>query len=392
MANWAKECRLCRYAGGRCIPGYKKVHVRTDQACRLHEATTKDNVYAKVRQQQQRDPSRSRGEATTPPPGGDGPARPNLDHMVRFVTKKGLGLLFHSGPLDKWIGREVHYEEETERFWETPGEYFNDEMTKSYTAYRGSLQKRRALGRAADKLVKITDKYLPKVTDEARVYVMRFPQESQDPNTPEASEKGAEESKRPCDKGGSKPPTEKGQTAEPMGRSEPSSRNTTSPNHPDPKESGGELKSADAATPHDPPDLPVLEEVVDWGGTSSEASDSHDDSHTPRERGSPDRHSPEKGETQPKTPSRSPTRSSSGLGGMRPRSPSRSPHRSPTRSPTRLGGMRPRTPSRSPRRNVQLVPNQHWRNVRAVQAHMARSRSTRPSRQLSPTRGEAAAK
>ena len=41
MANWAKECRLCRYAGGRCIPGYKKVHVRTDPACRLHEATTK---------------------------------------------------------------------------------------------------------------------------------------------------------------------------------------------------------------------------------------------------------------------------------------------------------------------------------------------------------------
>ena len=70
MANWAKECRLCRYAGGRRIPGYKKVHVRTDPACRLHEATTKDNVYAKVRQQKQRDPSRSRGEATTPPPGG----------------------------------------------------------------------------------------------------------------------------------------------------------------------------------------------------------------------------------------------------------------------------------------------------------------------------------
>ena len=158
------------------------------------------------------------------------------------------------------------------------------------------------------------------------------------------------------------------------------------------KKAGGKLKSADAATPHDLPDLPVLEEVVDWGGTSSEASDSHDDSHTPRERGSPDRHSPEKGETQPKTPSRSPTRSSSGLGGMRPRSPSRSPRRSPTRSPTHLGGMRPRTPSRSPRRNVQLVPNQHWRNVRAVQAHMARSRSTRPGRQLSPTRGEAAAK
>ena len=251
-------------------------------------------------------------------------------------------------------------------------------MTKSYTAYRGRLQKRRALGRAADKLVKITDKYLPKVTDEARVYVMRFPHKI--PILLKQARRVRKKAKGHATKGGSKPPTEKGQTAEPMGHNE--FKHTTSLNHPDPKESGGELESADAATPHDPPDLPVLEEVVDWGGTSSEASDSHDDSHMPRERGSPDRHSPEKGETQPKTPSRSPTRSSSGLGGMRPRSPSRSPRRSPTRSPTHLGGVRPRTPSRSPRRNVQLVPNQHWRNVRAVQAHMARS----------PTRGEAAAK
>ena len=39
MANGGKECRLCRYAGGTCAPGFRKVHVRTDPACRLHEVT-----------------------------------------------------------------------------------------------------------------------------------------------------------------------------------------------------------------------------------------------------------------------------------------------------------------------------------------------------------------
>ena len=46
---------------------------------------------------------------------GDGPPQPSLDHKARFVTRKGLG------PLDKWIGREVTYEEATDRFWEMPG-------------------------------------------------------------------------------------------------------------------------------------------------------------------------------------------------------------------------------------------------------------------------------
>ena len=143
-------------------------------------------------------------------------------------------MVLHDQTLTIWCASsEVHYEEETERFWETPGGYFNDEMTKSYTAYRGRLQKRRALGRAADKLVKITDKYLPKVTDEARVYVMRFPHKI--PILLKQARRVRKKAKGHATKGGSKPP----QTAEPMGRNEPSSSSTTSPNHPDPKESGG---------------------------------------------------------------------------------------------------------------------------------------------------------
>ena len=87
-----------------------------------------------VLHRKQGEPSQNSGDATTPacePPGEDGPPQPSLDHKVRFVTGKGLGLLFHPGPLDKWIGRDVTYEEATDRFWETPGEYLSDEMAES---------------------------------------------------------------------------------------------------------------------------------------------------------------------------------------------------------------------------------------------------------------------
>ena len=75
------------------------------------------------------------------------------------------------------------------------GEYLSDEMAESYAAYRGRLRKRHALGKAADKLVKITDKYLPRITDEARVYIMKFIEvPTQDPGAPQASPQSAEKS------------------------------------------------------------------------------------------------------------------------------------------------------------------------------------------------------
>ena len=180
-------------------------------------------------------------------------------------------------------------------------EYLSDEMAESYAAYRGRL--RRGLGKAAEKLVKITDKYLPRITDEARVYIMKFPH---------------------------KIPVLLKQT----------------------RKVRKKAKSRAAFWRRR------------WIGTSSEASDSRADSQAPLEGEIPALQSPSRGMTRPRTPSRSPTRSSP---------------RSPARSSSHLGGMRPRTPSRSPRRNVRLVPNQHWRNVQEVQAHMARSRSARPS-------------
>ena len=153
---------------------------------------------APVLHRKQGEPSQNNGDATNPacePPGEDGPPQPSLNHKVRFVTGKGLGLLFHSRPLDKWIGRDVTYEEATGRLWETPGEYLSDEMAESYAAYRGRLRKRHALGKAADKLVKITDKYLPRITDEARVIQSVYHEvPTQDPGAPQASPQSAEKS------------------------------------------------------------------------------------------------------------------------------------------------------------------------------------------------------
>ena len=92
-----------------------------------------------------------------------------------FDTMKGLGLLFHPGPLDKWIGRKVTWEQETRKWRNEEGEYLDQNEAESYEAYRGRLSTRHELGKAADKLVRIADRYLPKVADETRVFIMRFP-------------------------------------------------------------------------------------------------------------------------------------------------------------------------------------------------------------------------
>ena len=113
-------------AGERVPQDSERVNVthRTDPACRLHEVTDQDKCERESPAPQAGGAQPEHGDATTPacePPGEDGPPQPSLDHKVRFVTGKGLGLLFHPGPLDKWIGRDVTYEEATGRFWETPG-------------------------------------------------------------------------------------------------------------------------------------------------------------------------------------------------------------------------------------------------------------------------------
>ena len=96
------------------------------------------------------------------------------------------------------------------------------------------------------------------------------------------------------------------------------------------------------------PVLPDFEADVDWGRSDSEVSSDSCTTTCVREGEVP---RPEMGAMQPRTPSHEPRRQAS------------------------LGAQRPRTPSHSPQ-PVRLVPNQRWREVQQVQAHMARRRHT----------------
>ena len=361
------ECRLCRYAGGVCTTGYRKSHVRSDPACRLYKAIDKGTENVVAMSGRQKEPSQSSGGATptsgTPKRGKAAPAKPNLDHMIIFRTgKKRLGLLFHPSLLDKGIGRKIQYEETTGKFRDEAGEYLNDEMAESYSNYWGRLCSRHELGKAADKLVCITDKYLPRITDETRAFIMRFPH-----RIPQLL-KQARQVRSLARGGKTMPKSQTGRTLQSTtstsktatDEGEPASAQSVAgaASNPEPQdEQDQELTeptrpplAGDTAYHYVQPVPPDFEADVDWGRSDSEASS---DRYTTTR-------APEGELPRPE------------VGAMRPRTPSRSPRRQ-----TSLGAQRPRTPSRSPRRQpVRLVPNQMWREVQQVQAHMARQRHT----------------
>ena len=65
------------------------------------------------------------------------------------------------------------WEQETGKWRDEEGEYLTQDVAESYEAYQGRLSTRHELGKAADKLVRIADRYLPKPADETRVFIMR---------------------------------------------------------------------------------------------------------------------------------------------------------------------------------------------------------------------------
>ncbi|CAE7774197.1 unnamed protein product [Symbiodinium sp. CCMP2592] len=95
--------------------------------------------------------------------------------MVQHETRGGLHFLFHPSPLDVWIGRNVQHNDETGKLYDEKGEPLGESDREAYAGYRGRLSQRRALGAAADKLVKITDEFMPRITNETRAFIMRFP-------------------------------------------------------------------------------------------------------------------------------------------------------------------------------------------------------------------------
>ena len=156
-------CRLCRFAGGICQVGFRKTHERSDPQCRLHGVI-------------------GRGTGARPNKADASPEEGGLDlsstaepKKVLFKTRRGLHLQFDPEPsLDRWISCEVRFNAKTGKYTTPKGE-LSAAQQATYEQYQNRHRARCRVGDVADKLTRIVDKYLPKVADENRVFVMRFP-------------------------------------------------------------------------------------------------------------------------------------------------------------------------------------------------------------------------
>ncbi|OLP88269.1 hypothetical protein AK812_SmicGene30421 [Symbiodinium microadriaticum] len=104
----------------------------------------------------------------------DAPLTRPLAEMTAFETRRWLILLYDE-PLDDWIGRDIpqytsgRYKDVAE------GEILTKVKAKAYRAFQARHHDRNNVGRMADKLVCIVDKYLPRQAEETRICVGRLP-------------------------------------------------------------------------------------------------------------------------------------------------------------------------------------------------------------------------
>ena len=105
-----------------------------------------------------------------------GPPRVPFEHMTQLVTKEGIGLHFLPGPLDKWISREIR-KQDGEWIDNKTGRPLSADEKGEFEQYRRQLARRTRVGRSADKLARIVDRYLPDLANETRCYMIRYPRE-----------------------------------------------------------------------------------------------------------------------------------------------------------------------------------------------------------------------
>ena len=165
-----KVCRICRYADGVCTAGFRKHHERADPQCRLHGSSSRGNRPARPQVPALR-------EEEEPQPAGGATGGSQLDEMTHFATRKGLHMLYRPEALDKWIGRDIR---QTQKGDYSTGEILGQPESKEYEQYRQRFLTRCKVGGKADRLVRIVDRYMPRVSAENRVYTMRFPDKVHD--------------------------------------------------------------------------------------------------------------------------------------------------------------------------------------------------------------------
>ena len=162
------QCKLRRYGEGICQQGFRKVHVREDPECRLHGQVGMCNRPGPGLPPRVPEPSPTPTTAANPP-------EVTLDHKTAFVTAGGLHLLYDPEALDKWIAKRMELCEEGGHMDTHTGEKLSEKDEAEYALYQKRLCERYGVGEMADRLVKIVDRYMPKVADENRAYVMRYP-------------------------------------------------------------------------------------------------------------------------------------------------------------------------------------------------------------------------
>ena len=163
------RCKLCRYGDGKCTVGLRKIHVREDPQCRLHGVTSQANMpVAKM--------AKKAGEGTGSSSRAN-PIRP-LSEMAGFETKRGLVLLYNPEPGDEWIKRTIVKGPGGGLQDTATGRMLTKAQTKAYESFLRRHHDRNKVGRKADKLVRLVDKYLPLQADETRAFVCRFPRQA----------------------------------------------------------------------------------------------------------------------------------------------------------------------------------------------------------------------
>ena len=163
----ARCSKLCRYGDGKCTVGLRKIHVREDPHCRLHGVTSQANMpVAKMAKKAGEGAGSSRAN----------PIRP-LSEMTGFETKRGLVLLYNPEPGDEWIKRTIVKAPGGLQDTAT-GKMLTKAQTKAYESFLRRHHDRNEVGRKADKLVRLVDKYLPLQADETRAFVCRFPRQA----------------------------------------------------------------------------------------------------------------------------------------------------------------------------------------------------------------------
>ena len=89
-------------------------------------------------------------------------------------------MLYRPEPLDKWIGPDIRQTQKGDYLDYSTGEILGQPESKECEQYRQRFLTRCKVGGKADRLVRIVDRYMPRVSAENRVYTMRFPDKVHD--------------------------------------------------------------------------------------------------------------------------------------------------------------------------------------------------------------------